>query len=80
MILVGSSGKNSVVYLKELELIEDPLVCYNFHYDEPQVFTHQQAGFSEEMWEIMHILFLQATSQVAVCGYLTDGTGTLVSI
>lgn len=51
MILVGSNGQNSVVYLKELVLIDDPYICYNFHYYEPQVFTHQQAGFSEEMRE-----------------------------
>lgn len=50
-ILVGSNGQNSVVYLKELEVIEDPYVFYNFHYYEPQVFTHQQAAFSEEMRE-----------------------------
>ncbi len=50
-ILVGSSGQNSVVYLKELEISEDPLVFYNFHYYEPQVFTHQQASFSAEMNE-----------------------------
>lgn len=50
-ILVGSNGQNSVVYLKELEIIDDPYVFYNFHYYDPQVFTHQQAGFSEEMSE-----------------------------
>lgn len=50
-ILVGSNGQNSVVYLKELDIIDDPYVFYNFHYYEPQVFTHQQADFSEEMRE-----------------------------
>lgn len=48
-ILVGSNGQNSVVYLKELDIVDDPYVFYNFHYYDPQVFTHQQAGFSEEM-------------------------------
>ncbi|MEZ3436213.1 MAG: cellulase family glycosylhydrolase [Lachnospiraceae bacterium] len=28
---------------------KDPAVFYNFHYYEPQVFTHQKAHFSEEM-------------------------------
>lgn len=51
LILVGSNGQNSVVYLKELEIVNDPYVCYNFHYYDPQVFTHQQAAFSEEMSE-----------------------------
>jgi len=32
-------------------LADDPFVCYNFHYFEPQVFTHQQAEFLEEMRE-----------------------------
>lgn len=50
-ILVGSNGQNSVVYLKELEIIPDSYVFYNFHYYDPQVFTHQQAAFSDEMRE-----------------------------
>lgn len=50
-ILIGSNGQNSVVYLKELEPLEDPCVFYNFHFYDPQVFTHQRACFSEEMCE-----------------------------
>lgn len=50
-ILIGSNGQNSVVYLKELKLIDDPYVFYNFHFYDPQVFTHQKACFSEEMCE-----------------------------
>ena len=42
-------GQNSVAYLNQLDLIDDPAVFYNFHYYEPQVFTHQKAHFSEEM-------------------------------
>lgn len=49
LILVGSNGQNSVAYLNQLDLIDDPAVFYNFHYYEPQVFTHQKAHFSEEM-------------------------------
>ena len=49
MILVGSNCHNSVAYLNQLDLINDPAVFYNFHYYEPQVFTHQKAHFSEEM-------------------------------
>ncbi len=55
-ILVGSNGQNSVVYLKELEIIDDPAVFYNFHYNDPQVFTHQQASFSEEMKEFDQVV------------------------
>lgn len=50
-ILVGSNGQNSVVYLKELQIFDDPLVFYNFHYYDPQVFTHQRAHFSDELRE-----------------------------
>lgn len=53
-ILVGSNGQNSVALLRELQLLEDPLVFYNFHYYDPQVFTHQKASFSEEMREYNH--------------------------
>lgn len=48
-ILIGSNCQNSVAYLNQLDLIDDPAVFYNFHYYEPQVFTHQKAHFSEEM-------------------------------
>ena len=48
-VLVGSNCQNSVVYLNQLDLVDDPLVFYNFHYYDPQVFTHQKAHFSEEM-------------------------------
>lgn len=49
LILVGSNFQNSAAYLNQLDLIDDPAVFYNFHYYEPQVFTHQKAHFSEEM-------------------------------
>lgn len=47
-VLVGSNYVNSVGYLDRLDLLEDPYVFYNFHYYEPNVFTHQRAHFSEE--------------------------------
>ena len=50
-ILVGSSHQNSVQFLPELDLLSDKLVFYNFHFYDPQVFTHQKAHFSEEMRE-----------------------------
>ena len=49
LILIGSNCQNSVAYLNQLDLIDDPAVFYNFHYYEPQVFTHQKAHFSDEM-------------------------------
>lgn len=55
-ILVGANGQNHAVYLKELSIAEDPLVFYNFHYYDPMVFTHQRAGFSEEMREFNRIV------------------------
>lgn len=50
-ILVGSNDVNSVGYLSRLDLLEDPFVFYNFHYYEPNAFTHQRAHFSEEFRE-----------------------------
>lgn len=47
-ILVGSNYINSVVYLDRLDLVDDDYVFYNFHFYEPNVFTHQRAHFSEE--------------------------------
>lgn len=44
-ILVGSNDVNSVGYLKCLDLLDDPYVFYNFHYYEPNAFTHQQRTF-----------------------------------
>lgn len=50
-ILVGCNCQNNVAYLNQLDLIENPYIFYNFHYYDPQVFTHQKAHFSEEMME-----------------------------
>ena len=50
-IMIGSNGQNSVFLLKELALLEDQNVFYNFHFYDPQVFTHQKAHFSQEMKE-----------------------------
>jgi len=47
-ILAGTNYVNSVGYLDRLDLVDDPYVFYNFHYYEPNVFTHQNAHFSEE--------------------------------
>lgn len=47
-IIVGSNFANSVGYLDRLDLMDDPLVSYTFHFYEPNVFTHQKASFSDE--------------------------------
>jgi hypothetical protein len=47
-ILVGSNNMNSVQFLPELDLLDDELVFYTFHFYDPQVFTHQKAHFSPE--------------------------------
>lgn len=48
-ILIGSNEQNSAFRLKELELFDDKNIFYNFHFYDPQAFTHQKAHFSEEM-------------------------------
>jgi hypothetical protein len=47
-ILVGSNNMNSVQFLPELDMLDDDLVVYTFHFYDPQVFTHQKAHFSPE--------------------------------
>lgn len=73
-VLVGSNGQNSVVYLKELEIVDNPYVFYNFHYYEPQVFTHQQAGFSEEMKEFNRVISYPGDIS-AFAAYLNENPG-----
>lgn len=48
-ILIGSNEQNSTFRLQELNLFDDKNIFYNFHFYDPQVFTHQRAHFSEEM-------------------------------
>ena len=55
-VLAGTNNVNSVGYLDRLDLVEDPYVFYNFHYYEPNAFTHQKAHFSEEFCAYRHTL------------------------
>lgn len=55
-ILVGSNEQNSAFRLKELDLLDDIHVFYNFHFYDPQVFTHQRAKFSEELSEYNQVI------------------------
>lgn len=47
-LLIGSNCMNSLTTLNQLKLYEDDQIGYNFHYYEPNAFTHQKACFSEE--------------------------------
>ncbi len=46
-IMIGGNNYNSAWKLKELDLIKDPRIVYNFHFYEPMPFTHQKAGWVE---------------------------------
>lgn len=70
-VLIGSNGQNSVAYLEQLAVVDDPQVFYNFHYYEPQVFTHQKAHFSEEMREFNHTVTYPGDIS-AFTGYLAS--------
>ena len=48
-ILVGGIDYNSVYALRELKLLDDPLVAYSFHYYEPFQFTHQHAPWCADI-------------------------------
>ena len=46
-IIVGGNYWNSVNQLKNLALVNDDRIIYNFHYYGPFLFTHQRAGWIE---------------------------------
>lgn len=48
-ILVGSNHWNNPDELKYLKFIDDPNIIYNFHCYAPFLFTHQRAGWNENM-------------------------------
>ncbi|MEF2966362.1 glycoside hydrolase family 5 protein [Paenibacillus sp. M1] len=56
VVLVGGNDANSVLTLKELTLVEDPKVVYNFHHYDPLFFTHQLAHFSEDILEYGQVI------------------------
>lgn len=49
LVLIGCNNQNSVFDINTLQLVPDANVWYNFHFYEPQVFTHQKAHFSQDM-------------------------------
>jgi len=48
-VMIGGNHYNSAWTLKEIELVDDPRVVYTFHFYEPMPFTHQRAGWMENM-------------------------------
>lgn len=52
VIIIGGNHYNSVFTLKELEELEDDRLVYTFHFYEPHIFTHQRAGWEQEMKEL----------------------------
>jgi endoglucanase len=44
-IMIGGNFYNSVRTLQDIELVDDPNVCYTFHFYEPLIFTHQKASW-----------------------------------
>jgi len=50
-IMVGGNNYNAAGELKNIQLFDDPDVCYTFHFYEPLLFTHQKAPWSQEAVE-----------------------------
>jgi hypothetical protein len=44
-VMVGGNHYNAASELKNIELVDDPAVCYTFHFYEPLLFTHQKASW-----------------------------------
>lgn len=42
-IMIGGNNYNAASELKNIEKLDDPNVCYTFHFYEPLLFTHQKA-------------------------------------
>ena len=70
IILVGSNNANSVFSLKEIPVFPEDEIYYNFHFYDPQVFTHQRAHFSEEM--------MKFNKQISYPGNIPDFTNFLM--
>lgn len=44
-IMIGGNYYNAASELKNIALLDDPNVCYTFHFYEPLLFTHQKASW-----------------------------------
>lgn len=51
MIMIGGNNYNAASELKNIQLLDDPNVCYTFHFYEPLLFTHQKAPWVEVAME-----------------------------
>ncbi|MEZ0536398.1 glycoside hydrolase family 5 protein [Caldicellulosiruptoraceae bacterium PP1] len=46
-IIIGGNNYNSVYELKNINILDDDKIIYNFHFYEPFLFTHQKASWTE---------------------------------
>lgn len=51
-IIIGGNRWNSINELKNLTVVDNPNIIYNFHSYEPFIFTHQRAG-----WIASHVAY-----------------------
>lgn len=65
-IIVGGVCNNSVMKVKLLEKPYDENIVYNFHCYEPLLFTHQSAGWIEEMPPDFHIHYPESLESYRV--------------
>ncbi len=63
VIIIGGNNYNSVFALKELGLIEDDRLVYNFHFYEPHIFTHQKASWEKPMQELDFTVHYPSTEE-----------------
>lgn len=47
-IMIGSNHNNAAAELQNIEIFDDPNICYTFHFYEPLLFTHQKASWVQE--------------------------------
>ena len=47
LIMIGGNNYNAASELGNIRLVDDPNICYTFHFYEPLLFTHQKAPWTQ---------------------------------
>ena len=75
IIVIGGSGYNSYLELKNLPLYSDPNLLYTFHFYDPFMFTHQGASWtSPSMEPLSGIPFPYDAARMPSCPASLKGT------
>lgn len=62
LILIGGCNYNNISSVKDLPVLHDDCIVYNFHLYDPLIFTHQGAYWIEQMDEQFRMDFYSSTA------------------